>query len=77
MTNIEPSAPAIVWAREQVFVTSCPVSYITPESKAVLEEYHAWKLFGASDFYRWPARVVEAMFVLENELRTEKMDASR
>ncbi len=45
---------------------SCPVSYITPESQTLLEEYHAWKLFGAGDFYRLPARLVEAIFILEN-----------
>jgi hypothetical protein len=42
-----------------------------------MEEFHAWKLIGASDVYHMPARVVEAIFVLENELRSEIHDASR
>jgi hypothetical protein len=42
-----------------------------------MEEFHAWKLIGASDVYQLPARVVEAIFVLENELRSEIHDASR
>jgi hypothetical protein len=56
---------------------SCPTSYITPESVALLEEFHAWKLIGAGDMYRLPARVVEALFVLENELRSEKPNEPR
>ena len=58
-------------------MASCPTSYITPESVALLEEFQAWKLIGATDMYRLPARVVEAIFILENELRSEKYDESR
>jgi hypothetical protein len=50
---------------------TCPTSYITPESIALLEEFHAWKLLGAGRVYELPARLVEAIFVVENELRTE------
>jgi len=56
-------------------VDSCPTSFITPESIALLEEFHAWKLFGATDLYQLPARRVEAIFLLENELRSERNDA--
>lgn len=69
------TAPAIVWARKAVGVTSCPTSYITPESIALVEEFHAWKLFGSTDWRALPARLVEAFFVLENELRSERDDA--
>jgi adenosine deaminase len=72
----ETGAPAAIWARRQVAVESCPTSYITAESIALLEEFHAWKLVGVSDVYQLPARVVEAIFILENELRSEKHDAS-
>jgi len=41
----------------------------------MIEEFHVWKLFGVSDVYRLPARQVEAIFVLENELRSERNDA--
>jgi hypothetical protein len=41
----------------------------------MIEEFHVWKLFGATDAYRLPARLVEAIFVLENELRSERNDA--
>jgi hypothetical protein len=53
---------------------TCPTSYISPESISLLEEFHAWKLLGATDFYRLPARVVEAFFLLENELRSGRND---
>jgi hypothetical protein len=65
----------VVWARKTVSVTSCPTSYITPETIALLEEYHAWKLFGAAGWWDLPSRLVEAIFVLENELRSERGDA--
>jgi hypothetical protein len=73
----ESGGPEVVWARGKIAASSCPTSYVTPESIALLEEFHAWKLIGASDMYGLPARVVEAIFVLENELRLEKDDASR
>lgn len=66
---------SIVWARKAVSTASCPTSSITAESIALLEEYHAWKLFGTTDWRKLPARLVEAIFVLENELRSESVDA--
>jgi hypothetical protein len=41
---------------------------------ALLEEFHAWKLLGAASFYDLPARLVHAIFILENELRAETND---
>ncbi len=41
----------------------------------MLEEFHAWKLFGSMDFRGLPARTVEAICILENELRSERDDA--
>ena len=58
-------------------MTTCPTSYITSESMAMLEEFNAWKLFGTSDCYSLPARTVEAISVLENELRSERDDAEK
>jgi len=42
---------------------------------ALLEEFHAWKLFGTAEWRELPARLVEAFFVLENEQRSERNDA--
>lgn len=70
----DAAANSIIWARGKVSVPRCPVSHITPESITLLEEYHVWKLFGRTDYQRLPARLVEAMFILENELRLEQSD---
>jgi len=75
MPSIDAGMPAVVWARNNVVVASCPTSFITAESVALLEEFHVWKLFGASDAYRLPARLVDAIFIIENELRSEKSNA--
>lgn len=61
--------------RGRVSTSECPVSYVTSESRAFIEEFHAWKLFGEIDYYRLPARLVEAMFILENELMLEQSNA--
>lgn len=37
----------------------------------LLEAFHAWKLMGAGGFDYLPARIVDAIVTLENELRTE------
>jgi len=55
-------------------LTTCPTSYVSAESKSFLEEFQVWKLFGATDFYQLPARTVEAIAILENELRLEGDD---
>ena len=60
-----------VWARGEVGITSCPTSYISVQSLSFLEEFHVWKLFGCADVYKIPARLAEAFFVLEGELRSE------
>jgi hypothetical protein len=44
---------------------------------ALLEEFHAWKLLGAGSVYELPARLVEAIFVLENELRAENNNGQK
>ena len=74
MEHDKVSTPGIVWARGRETLTTCPTSYVTSESLALLEEFHAWKLLGAGSMYDLPARLVEAIFVLENELRAEKAD---
>jgi hypothetical protein len=66
-----------VWARGRVSLESCPTSFITAESIALLEEFHTWKLFGASNVYDLAARLVDAIFILENELRMEGNDGQK
>jgi len=69
------SLQQIVWARERVSLTTCPTSYITAESLGLLEEFQAWKLMGASNVFDLPARLVEAIAILENEWTLEKRNA--
>ncbi len=68
-------AERVIWARRDVAIRTCPRSFITAESTALLEEFEAWKLFGCRDFLQLPARLVDAIFTLESELRSEQNDA--
>lgn len=57
-----------MWARGRTTLATCPNSYVTADSIALLEEYNAWKLFGAQNVFDLPARLVHAIIVLEKEL---------
>ena len=39
-----------------------------------IEEFYAWKLAGSLSIYELPARLVQAISILENELRAEEKD---
>jgi len=68
----------VVWGRGVVSTTTCPTSYVTPESMTLLEEFYAWKLCGGcGNVYELPARLAESLFVLENELRAETNDGQK
>jgi hypothetical protein len=76
--SMEPGvAPVMIWAGGRIAIYSCPTSYMTSESIALLEEFYAWKLLGAGNVYELPARLVEAIFVLEKELRTKSSDGQK
>ena len=48
----------------------CPVSYVTGESAAWLEEFYAYLMFSNGvTVLEWPARQVDAFAVLLRELR--------
>lgn len=66
-----------MWARGRTTLATCPNSYVTSESIALLEEYNAWKLFGAQNVFELPARLVHAIFILESELRAEENDGQQ
>jgi hypothetical protein len=68
--------PRLIWARARVSTTSCPVSYVTAESRTLIEEFYGWKLLGVSSYDHIPARVAEAIFILEDQLSTERDNAS-
>jgi hypothetical protein len=77
LAHDEAQNAPIVWLRGRTTLTTCPTSFITPESVSLLEEFHAWKLVGGRGVYDLPARLVEAIFILENELRTESNDGQK
>jgi hypothetical protein len=66
----------VVWARRAVFLETCPRSYVTAESMALVDAFAARKLVGGGDPTELPARTVDAYCVLENELRTETINAT-
>ena len=52
-------------------IDTCPTSYVSGESRVLIQEFQAWKVFGSSDVLELPARTVEAFCILDNELRAE------
>lgn len=62
---------APVWARSEHAISECPKSYITASSQTLLEEFNVWKLFGGGELHKTAARSVEAICILEEELRRE------
>lgn len=64
-------AERIVWARAGQKLSSCPRSYVSPESIAWLEGHRAGRLFGFGDVLGMPARDVDAFRVIENEREKE------
>jgi len=63
--------PRPVWVRKDIATTTCPKSYVSGDSMAWLEAFEAWKRIGQADPYGLPARQVEAMMLLEQELSAE------
>lgn len=62
---------AVIWARGKVVSYSCPISYVTPQSLAWLEEYEAWKMSPGGLLAALPARQAEAFWILKTEWQRE------
>lgn len=60
-----------VWARKHVWVSTCPKSYVTAESEALLEEFFVRKRLGGIRPEELDARRTEAFLILEGELVAE------
>jgi len=67
----------IVWGRREMAVTQCPKSAITSESLYLLEEFGSWTRASGRDPREMPARVVDAILLLENEVRKEQIRAKQ
>ena len=81
MTAGETSSQ-VVWLRQSrtqredaVAITECPVSFVTGESLALVEDFYAHELLGgAPEIARWPARRVDAFALLKGELRKVELE---
>ncbi len=66
----------MVWVSGHLGIEACPVSYVSGESLAWVEDYWAHQALGApADLLAWPARRVDAFLVLKAEQR--KWEAER
>lgn len=77
LPEAERAPRKVVWARKQAAVEECPRSYVTAESEALLEEFHAFRVFGCADVSAMTARLVDAICILEQELRSEQIGESQ
>jgi hypothetical protein len=64
-----------VWARRQVSLTTCPKSYITGESMALLEDFLVRQRFGRPNLEHMTAREADTFLILEEAAATEIKDA--
>jgi len=56
---------------------TCPKSYITAESEALVEEFLVRRRLGGLRFEELSARQVEAFLILEKELSDEQRNTRR
>ncbi|MGH9613185.1 MAG: hypothetical protein ACRD4P_08920 [Bryobacteraceae bacterium] len=61
----------VVWARRRAATSECPRSFISADSIRMIEEHHAWRISGRNGVRAMPARLVDALFLLESETRAE------
>jgi len=71
LTQSEGPIGPPVWARHAVTLSTCPKSYITPESETLLEEFFVRRRMGDLDLSELSARKVEAFVILEKALTAE------
>ena len=64
-----------VWAKGRASTTQCPKSVISATSLTLLEAFSAWRVLGTTQVWRLPAKVVDALFVLQIEWRSLQSDA--
>jgi hypothetical protein len=71
------SSGRIVWGRRQAAATRCPKSIITAESMYLLGEFNVWKRCPGGPLHAMPARVVDAILMLDDEFRAEVNSANQ
>ncbi len=68
---------APVWARKNLELFTCPTSFVTAESRTLVEEFLVRRRFGALHIHRMPAKRVEAFALLEKALTGEIKDGQQ
>jgi hypothetical protein len=66
-----------VWARRDVFVTTCPKAYITAESRTLVEEFFVRRRLSGLDFGKLSGRQVDAFLILEEAVAGEIRDGQQ
>jgi hypothetical protein len=66
--------PRIVWGRGQTHTEACPISLVTGESLALLEEFFVRRRLGIADSLDLEARKVDAFLILRDEMEGEERD---
>ena len=74
LTGSESGKGGLVWARKDVALETCPKSYITAESLALVEEFFVRRRLHGIEFSTLSARQVEAFLILEQALTSEIND---
>jgi hypothetical protein len=67
----------VVWARGGVALSTCPKSYITAESEALVEDFLVRQRMGGFRVEELSARQVDAFVVLEQVFAEERKNAQR
>jgi hypothetical protein len=62
---------APVWVRRSLTLHTCPKSFVTSESQALVEEFLVRRRFGAIDIRDLTAKQAEAFALLEKTLTAE------
>ncbi len=64
-----PSAGRPVWARKGLSLDTCPKSYISAESEALVEEFLVSRRLGGGSPTEMSARQVDAFLILQKALQ--------
>lgn len=77
LTENDPPKGPPVWARKSVLLQTCPQSFVTSESQALLEEFLVRRRLGAIEIRELSAKQVEAFTLLEKEITAEIRDGEQ
>lgn len=72
LQSVPPVSGPPVWARNNIALNTCPKSYISAESEALVEEFLVWRRLGGVHLAELSARQVDAFMVLDRALAEVK-----